>query len=96
MALQNVRSVAAFSFASLHAGLFIVVVAPDGSVAYWTWFAAWFGAFVLASLLLALGSAEAGFQHYCSRRRCCCGFWPSEENGLNEISKRREEVMVER
>jgi hypothetical protein len=36
-----------------------------------------------------LGLVEVSFQHCCSHHRCCCGFWPSEEYGLIEISKRR-------
>jgi hypothetical protein len=66
-----------------------VVVVPIDFVAYWPLSVAWFGAFGLASLVLALGSVEVGFQCCCSRRRCCCcESWPSEEYGLIEINKR--------
>ena len=74
----------AWSSRNLQACLFATTVVPVDFVAYWPLFVAWFGAFGLASSVLALGSVEVGFQ-----RCCCCGSWPSEEYGLIEISKRR-------
>jgi hypothetical protein len=79
----------AWSSRNLQACLFAAAVVPIDFVAYWPLSVAWFGAFELASSVLALGSMEVGFQHCCSHRRCCCGSWPSKEYGLIEISKRR-------
>jgi hypothetical protein len=79
----------AWSSGNLQACLFAAAVVPIDFVAYWPLSVAWFGAFGLASSVLALGSVEVGFHHCCSRRRCCCGSWPSEEYGLIETSKRR-------
>jgi hypothetical protein len=79
----------AWSFGNLQACLFAAAVVPVDFIAYWSLSVAWFGAFGLASSVLALGSVEVGFHHCCSCRHCCCESWPSEEYGLIEISKRR-------
>jgi hypothetical protein len=78
-----------WSFGTLQACLFAAAVVPVDFVAYWPLSVSWFGVFGLASSVLALGSVEVGFQRCCSRRRWCCGSWPSKEYGLIEISKRR-------
>jgi hypothetical protein len=78
----------AWSSGNLQAYLFATAVVPVNFIEYWPLSVAWFGAFELASSVLALGSVEVGFHHCCSCCRCCCGSWPSEEYGLIEISKR--------
>jgi hypothetical protein len=67
----------------LQACLSVAAMVPTGSVACWPWSTAWFEAFELASLKLALGSVRvtvADWQHCCSQRWCCGSLCcPSEE-----------------